>query len=186
MQLARYAFMFNLFGIASSFPQVAESCSVGVFVKKTNQQIHESCSVAQFRSKKSVNFIGKPLLFATNSMCESDTGTEPQSGVVAFVQRGSCSFSEKSRVASRLGYLALVIVNTDPVTFSFGETEDLSESLIPTVMISSTLGQQLSALCGQDGACDIEHLKYGKCLLVELHTAIKTKGLTCVVVFQYI
>ena len=166
MSVIHLTFLLGLCGNVLSSP-LAGSCSIGVLVNEPNLLLHESCSLAQFRSKKTVDIQHKTLHFTFSSMCEADSGTdhcetESRSNAVAVVQRGSCSFLEKSRVATRLGYNALVIVNMDPATFPFGETDDFSDAVIPTVMISSTIGQQLSDICRANNACRLEHLQYGK------------------------
>ena len=137
-----------------------------------NENIRESrpCSVANFRSIKSFLIRSTEFVLVKNDLCDlnmvpHNTKGRSNSEKVVAVQRGNCSFLAKAISATRLGYQAIVILNNEVGTFPFGESEDKSEDVIPTVMISpADLGNGDLAHCNEDEYCTLSNrfaLSYG-------------------------
>ena len=92
-----------------------------------------------------------PEAGASTSGCEAeDFPANPAPNSIALVQRGTCVFVDKIRLAAEAGYAAVLIANdgfedrTEP--FQIGANPF---TLIPAAMTSSTVGLELLAATGQ-------------------------------------
>jgi hypothetical protein len=97
------------------------------------------CDVAMYTSNN--NFVvSSAITMISDKLCsvkESDHSSYNKK--IAVVNRGECSFEQKTKNAALLGYLGLIIVNIDETTFPIGGSPSTSaESLIPTVLVGNT------------------------------------------------
>ncbi|WP_137293820.1 M20/M25/M40 family metallo-hydrolase [Nocardioides dongxiaopingii] len=66
-------------------------------------------------------------------------------GKIALVNRGTCPFADKSRVAKAAGALGVVIWNNAPGEFTGGTLGETTDDLAPTTGINQDVGQALVA-----------------------------------------
>ncbi|EIE97189.1 M28 family metallopeptidase [Saccharomonospora glauca] len=78
-------------------------------------------------------------------------------GAIALVQRGSCTFAEKSLAASEAGAVALLVYNNEegPVNGTLGEVND---NYVPSGGITQADGEALAALDGQEITLELRAL----------------------------
>ncbi|WP_433470934.1 M28 family metallopeptidase [Saccharomonospora azurea] len=78
-------------------------------------------------------------------------------GAIALVQRGSCSFSEKSVAAGEAGAVAVLVYNNEdgPVNGTLGEVND---GHVPSGGITQADGEALAALDGQEITLELRAL----------------------------
>lgn len=87
--------------------------------------------------------------------CEPTDYPADVAGKVALVQRGSCSFADKQRVAAERGAVAAIIYNnTDgPLNGTLG---DASAARIPTAGVPGEAGRQLAGQAGAPVHLDVQ------------------------------
>ncbi|PHN07204.1 M36 family metallopeptidase [Flavilitoribacter nigricans] len=73
-----------------------------------------------------------------NLACNTIVNIEEVTGSIALVDRGSCFFKEKTYNVEEAGAIALVICNFEESVVGMGDTDDVPDVNIPTVMLKSS------------------------------------------------
>ncbi|MFR9729046.1 M28 family metallopeptidase [Saccharopolyspora sp. MS10] len=86
--------------------------------------------------------------------CEASDFPADVRGSVALVQRGSCTFAEKQRIAADLGAVGTIIYNNveGPLNGTLGDPADAK---IPSAGVDQATGQQLAAKAGAPVHLDV-------------------------------
>ena len=73
-----------------------------------------------------------------NLACNTIVNVEEVTGKIALVNRGSCFFKEKTYNVEEAGAIALIICNFEESVVGMGDTDDVPDVTIPTVMLKNS------------------------------------------------
>lgn len=78
-----------------------------------------------------------------NLACSTIANVEEVTGNIALVNRGSCFFKEKTFNVEEAGAIALVICNFEESVVGMGNTDDVADVTIPTLMLKNSDCRQI-------------------------------------------
>ncbi len=118
--------------LAGSTLSRAIKCSIAL----GQREDRVACINALF-SAENIPLAQLPLFFHWDDICAPTAATRKTNGI-AVANRGKCTFEAKARVAEKLGYAGLIVINSNNTIFPMGPSDVNYKSKIPVVMAAET------------------------------------------------
>ena len=99
-----------------------------------DQALIDPCYAALFSPS---SFNAKSTVIYSQDLFCTDTLVKSKYRGIVMINRGGCSFEDKARIAFKLGFEALVVINNNATAFPMGASSNTFQSSIPVVMVGN-------------------------------------------------